>query len=136
MFALIMFFLYCIVWPVGRWERSRVISCCGFYFSPWRHWGFIRRKDVLIWPKTKCFIKLQIKIVLWQKIYMNVFWFSLITIKYKFGLSVCLPVWLYPINVKTAEPLGPNFLWDHREGLWIIKISNICLYQNSLVIKF
>ena len=40
---------------------------------------------------------------------MNVFWFSLITIKYKFGLSVCLPVWLYPINVKTAEPIGPNF---------------------------
>ena len=25
---------------------------------------------------------------------------------------------------------------DHREGLWIIKISNICLYQNSIVIKF
>ena len=115
MFALIMFFLYCIVWPVGRWERSRVISCCGFYFSPWRHWGFIRRKDVLIWPKTKCFIKLQIKIVLWQKIYMNVFWFSLITIKYKFGLSVCLPVWLYPINVKTAEPIGPNFFVGPQE---------------------
>ena len=25
--------------------------------------------------------------------------------KYKFGLSVCL----YPINVKTAEPIGPKF---------------------------
>ena len=35
---------------------------------------------------------------------------------YKFGLSVCLSVWgfvcLYPINVKTAEPIGPKFLWD------------------------
>ena len=25
---------------------------------------------------------------------------------------------------------------DFREGLWIIKISNICLHQNSIVIKF
>ena len=25
---------------------------------------------------------------------------------------------------------------DPREGLWKIKISNICLYQNSIVIKF
>ena len=35
---------------------------------------------------------------------------------YKFGLSwclfVCLFVCLYPINVKTAEPIGPYFLWD------------------------
>ena len=55
---------------------------------------------------------------------------------YKFGLSVCL----YPINVKTAEPIGPKFYCgtsrDPREGLWKIKISNICLYQNSIVIKF
>ena len=32
---------------------------------------------------------------------------------YKFGLSVCLSVWvfvcLYPINVKSAEPIGPKF---------------------------
>ena len=28
---------------------------------------------------------------------------------YKFGLSVCLSVRLYPINVKTAEPIGPKF---------------------------
>ena len=25
---------------------------------------------------------------------------------------------------------------DHRGGLWMIKISNICLHQNSIVIKF
>ena len=24
---------------------------------------------------------------------------------------------------------------DHREGLWMIKISNICLHQNSIIIK-
>ena len=24
----------------------------------------------------------------------------------------CLSVCLYPINVKTAEPIRPNFLWD------------------------
>ena len=29
--------------------------------------------------------------------------------KYKFGLSVCL----YPINVKTAEPIGPKFFVGH-----------------------
>ena len=28
---------------------------------------------------------------------------------YKFGLPVCLSVCLYPINVKTAEPIGPKF---------------------------
>ena len=27
-------------------------------------------------------------------------------------LSGCLFVCLYPINVKTAEPIRPNFLWD------------------------
>ena len=44
---------------------------------------------------------------------------------YKFSLSgwvfVCLSVYLYPVNVKTAEPIGPKFfVWtsrDHREGL-------------------
>ena len=25
---------------------------------------------------------------------------------------------------------------DHRKGLWMIKISNICLHQNSIFIKF
>ena len=37
---------------------------------------------------------------------------------YKFGLSwclfVCLSVCLYPINVKTAEPIGPNFFVGHH----------------------
>jgi len=33
---------------------------------------------------------------------------------YKFGLSVCLFVWLYPINVKTAEPIGPKFFVGHH----------------------
>ena len=36
---------------------------------------------------------------------------------YKFGLSVCLGVCLfvclYPINVKTAEPIGPKFFVGH-----------------------
>ena len=37
---------------------------------------------------------------------------------YKFGLSVWLSVWvsvsLYPMNVKTAEPIGPkNFVGHH-----------------------
>ena len=33
---------------------------------------------------------------------------------FKFGLSVCLSVCLYPINVKTAEPIGPNFFVGSR----------------------
>ena len=41
---------------------------------------------------------------------------------YKFGLSVCLSVWvswclfvcLYPINVKMAEPIGPKFFVGSR----------------------
>ena len=45
---------------------------------------------------------------------------------YKFGLSWFLFICLYPINVKTAEPIGPKFFvghhLDHREGLWMIKI--------------
>ena len=28
-------------------------------------------------------------------------------------LSVCLSVCLYPINVKTAEPIGPKFFVGH-----------------------
>ena len=54
-------------------------------------------------------------------------------------LSVCLFVCLYPINVKTTEPIGLKFLWDLTEpqGRFMqIKISNICLHQNSIFIKF
>ena len=32
----------------------------------------------------------------------------IVSIIYKFGLSVCLSVCLYSINVKTAEPIGPK----------------------------
>ena len=46
-------------------------------------------------------------------------------------LSVCLFVCLYTINVKTAEPIGPNFfcgtLRDPGVGLWMIEFSKICL---------
>ena len=62
----------------------------------------------LFWLKTMDFRK----ILFWD------FWCivkeSLITKSiYKFGLSGCLSLWLfvclYPINVKTAEPIGPKF---------------------------
>ena len=39
---------------------------------------------------------------------------TLILSIYKFGLSVCLFVCLYPINVKTAEPIGPKFFVGSR----------------------
>ena len=34
---------------------------------------------------------------------------------YKFGLSGWVFVCLYPINVKTAEPIGPKFFVGSRE---------------------
>ena len=62
---------------------------------------------------------------------------------YKLGLGVWVFVWvsvcLYPINVKTSEAIGPKFSWDlvdPREGLWMIKFSNICLHQNSIFENF
>ena len=43
-------------------------------------------------------------------------------------LFVCLSVHMYPINVKTAEPIGPEFFVGPRltlgEGLWMIEFSN------------
>ena len=56
---------------------------------------------------------------------------------YKFGLSVCFFVsnkrqngWTDRAQIFCGTSRSP------REGLWMIKISNICLYQNSIVIKF
>ena len=37
---------------------------------------------------------------------------------YKFGVSVCLFVCLYPINVKTAEPIRPKFFVGHHVTPW------------------
>ena len=52
-------------------------------------------------------------------------------------LYVCLPVCLYPINVKTAElqilcgtSRGP------REGLWMLRITKNCLQQFLIFVKF
>ena len=64
---------------------------------------------------------------------------------YKFGLSVCLfvclSVCLFVSNKRQNGWTDRAQIFcgtsrDSREGLWIIKISNICLHQNSIVIKF
>ena len=38
---------------------------------------------------------------------------------------------LYPINIKTADPFGPNLICeasrDPKEDLWTIEFSKICL---------
>ena len=55
---------------------------------------------------------------------------------YKFGLSVCLFVSNKRQNGWTDR--AQNFCgtsWSPREGLWMIKISNICLHQNSIFIE-
>ena len=56
---------------------------------------------------------------------------------YKFGLSVCLFVpnkrpngWTDRAQIFCGTSRSP------REGLWMIKILNICLHQNSIFIKF
>ena len=60
---------------------------------------------------------------------------------YKFGLSVCLFVFLFVSNKRQngwtdrAQIFSGTSRYP-REGLWIIKISNICLHQNSIVITF
>ena len=47
----------------------------------------------------------------------------------------CLSVRLYPINVKTAEPIGLNFFVRSRVTTGKIKFSKICL-QNSIFENF
>ena len=56
-------------------------------------------------------------------------------------LSVCLFVCLFVSNKRQngwtdRAQICCGTSRDSREGLWIIKISNICLHQNSIVIKF
>ena len=54
-----------------------------------------------------------------------------------YGLSVCLFVsnkrqngWTDRVQIFCGTSR------DHREGLWMIKISNMCFHQNSIFIKF
>ena len=52
-------------------------------------------------------------------------------------LSVCLFVYNKRQNGWTDRAqIFCGTSRDHREGLWMIKISNICLHQNSIFIKF
>jgi len=56
-------------------------------------------------------------------------------------LSVCLFVCLFVSNKRQNGWTDRAQIFcgtsrDHREGLWKIKISNICLHQNSIFIKF
>jgi len=56
-------------------------------------------------------------------------------------LSVCLSVFLFVSNKRQngwtdRAQIFCGIFRDPREGLWMIKISNICLHQNSISIKF
>ena len=64
---------------------------------------------------------------------------------YKFGLSwclfVCLGVCLFASNKRQNTKTDRAQIFcgtsrDPREGLWMIKIVNTCLHQNSISIKF
>ena len=71
--------------------------------------------------------------------YNYILYFSLIKVQsiYKFCLSVCLFLSNKRQNGRTDRAqIFCGTSRDSREGLWIIKISNICLHQNSIVIKF
>ena len=54
----------------------------------------------------------------------------LITYNIKYNLLVCPSVRLYPINVKTAEPIrqkfcvGPHMKPEKVCGIWMLKITN------------
>ena len=66
---------------------------------------------------------------------------QILTSIYKFGLSVCLFVCLFVSNKRQNGWTDRAQIFcgtsrDSREALWIIKISNICLHQNSIIIKF
>ena len=55
-------------------------------------------------------------------------------------LSVWVFVWLFLSNKRHNGWTDRGQIFcetsrDHREGLWMIKISNICLHQNSIFIK-
>ena len=72
--------------------------------------------------------------------YWGVFQKSIKSI-YKFGLSVCLFVCLFVSNKRQNgwTDRAQNFCGtscDPREGLWMIKFSKICLYQNSIFKNF
>ena len=71
--------------------------------------------------------------------YIDLFNIDLISI-YKFDLYVCLSVCLFVSNKRQNGWTDRAQIFcvtsrDPREGLWKIKISNICLHQNSIVIK-
>ena len=78
-------------------------------------------------------------IVKWQS---TKFWFwTAASSIYKFGLSVCLFVCLFVSNKRQNGWTDRAQIFcgtsrDHREGLWMIKISNICLHQNWIFINF
>ena len=74
--------------------------CTFLYTRCWDWFGFILIQNIK--PGRKPWRALVYK----NKILNNFFFFSSI---HKFGLSVCL----YPINVKTAEPIGPKFVVGH-----------------------
>ena len=60
-----------------------------------------------------------------------------VTIK---SLYIMHLVCFYPINVKTAEPIGPNFFCstsrDPREDLLMLKITKICIGKLLIFLKF
>ena len=87
-------------------ENLCQLKQCGFY-------QFVPTSEHI---KLSWLVYLQILELNWYQL-RNVIFFYCSSI-YKFGLSVwvfvCLFVCLYPINVKTAEPIGPKFFVRHH----------------------
>ena len=60
---------------------------------------------------------------------------------YLYRNLTCLSVCLFVSNIRQNGWTARAQIFcgtsrDHREGLWMIKISNICLHQNSIFNKF
>ena len=48
------------------------------------------------------------------------------------SICACRSVCLYPINGKTAEAIGPNFVW---EGLWMLRITDLKAFDFCEILK-
>jgi len=111
-------------------------------FDFWKKNRFLRRKKIRIFfgyvPQKYSSLKecQPIRSSNWPAIAdINIYERKSLSI-YKFGLSVCLFVSDKRQNGWTDRAkIFCGTSRDPREGLWMIKISNICLHQNSIFIK-
>ena len=91
-----------------------------FTYSIWKYFLKLKNLNFHINLKTNILFSSRVQHFLHYCLYIHLYLYI-----YFVCLSGCLFVCLYPINVETAEPIGPKCcVWPQcpREGLWVIKI--------------